>query len=768
MTESPAAAVAGLLGDHQMVVVSNREPYEHRRSRRGIMVHRPVGGLAAALDPVLQAVGGTWVAWGSGDADFDVTDAEGRVRVPPQAPAYTLRRVRLTDDEVEGFYYGYANQALWPLCHLAMQHARFRQQHWEAYQTANRRFAEAALSGLRADAIVWVHDYHLALCPRYLRQRRPDGFVMTFWHIPWPAWDVFRICPQRAELLDGLLGNDLVGLQHPRHVGHFLEAAERELGARVDRDESTVEYDGRLTRVQAFPISVDAGALDQLARSESCQQWMSRLQRRFGLAGRLVALGLDRLDYTKGIPERFRALEALFQRTPSYRERLVFIQKSAPSRTQIKSYRDLQRRVEDEIERLNAAYGTEQWRPIIYLPEPLPQEGLAALYRMADACVVSSLADGMNLVAKEFVACQVDLRGVLVLSELAGARDELPWAVPINPYDAEGFAESLQRALEMDPEERQVRMQHLRTYVAEHDIYRWMAQHLQHVGHLLAAREASHWLLDHADQIRPRVTGRPLALLLDFDGTLAPIAPSPELAALPDSAHEVLRALAGARGVLVAVISGRALDDIRSRVGFPEFVYAGNHGLEVAFGTSVWTLPEAESAREAIGEICRRLRERLSGVAGVVVEDKGLTASIHYRQTPLPQVEEVRVAVLEEAARAPQLTVRQGKQVLDVRPGTAWDKGSAARAILERAYGGDWADRVAAVYIGDDRTDEDAYMALPEPAITVKVGSPTYLTAARYVARDVQDVEAFLRLLAEWRASGAGSPSARGVQPNRG
>jgi trehalose 6-phosphate synthase/phosphatase len=760
---TPVQEIQDLLAGRHLVVVSNREPYEHRRSRRGTMVHRPVGGLVAALDPVLQAVGGTWVAWGSGDADFDVTDREGRVQVPPRGPgtpkiraansrdggAYTLRRVMLSDDEVDGFYYGYANQALWPLCHMAMQHARFRQQHWDLYQTANLRFANATLHEARDDAIVWVHDYHLALCPRYLRQRRPDLFVMTFWHIPWPAWDVFRICPQRAELLDGLLANDLIGLQHPRHVELFMECAERELGARVDREEATVEYDGRLSHVQAFPISVDFAALERIARSEACERWMARLGQRFSLAGRLLALGVDRLDYTKGIPERLRALDLLFQHAPAYRERLVFIQKSAPSRTQIRSYRDLEKRVEEEITRLNTTYGTAQWRPVIHLPEPLPLEGMAALYRMADLCVVSSLADGMNLVAKEFLACQTDHKGVLVLSELAGARDELPWAVPINPYDVEGSAAALQRALEMAPEDRLVRMKHLRAYVAEHDIHAWMAKHLRYAGHLLATRAASHWLLDHADQLRERIAGRPLALLLDFDGTLAPIAPSPELAVLPEPVRETLRDLVR-RKALVGIVSGRSLDDIQRRVGLPGLVYAGNHGLEIAIDGSLWTVPEAAAARETLAEVCRRLQERLRGIPGVIVEDKGLTASVHYRQTPHPRVEEVRTAVLEEAARTPQVVVRQGKQVLELRPAVAWDKGSAARAILERAFGVEWPARAAVVYIGDDRTDEDAFLALADPAVTVKVGSPTYLTAARYVARDVDEVARFLQLLTKW------------------
>jgi alpha,alpha-trehalose-phosphate synthase [UDP-forming]/trehalose-phosphatase len=748
MIDSRATAIRDLLVGRQLVVVSNREPYEHHRSSRGIMVHRPVGGVAAALDPVLQASEGTWVAWGSGDADFEVTDDAGHVRVPLEAPSYTLRRVRLPEAEVDGYYYGYANQGLWPLCHMATQHVRFRPSYWAAYQAANRRFADATLAEVRAEALVWVHDYHLALCPRYLRQGKPDLFIMSFWHIPWPEYGVLRNCPQRGELLDGLLANDLVGLQHPLYVEHFLECAEQELGARVDREESTVEYDGHLTHVQAFPISVDAAALERIASSAACERWMSRLRDRFGLDGRLVALGVDRLDYTKGIPERLRALELLLQRAPGYRERLVFIQKSAPSRTQIKAYRDLQRRVEEEIARINAAHGTQQWRPIIYLPETLPQEGLAALYRMADVCIVSSLADGMNLVAKEFVACQVDHRGVLVLSELAGARDELPWAVPINPYDAEGFAQAVQQALELEPQERLARMKHLRAYVAEHDIFSWMAEHLRYADHLIAARAVSHWVLDDADQIRSRLTGRPLALLVDFDGTLTPIVPFPDLATLPASVRETLSRLAGRRDVLVAVISGRSLDDIRHRVGLPELIYAGNHGLEIAWPDSVWTLPEAESARPDIAEVCRRLRDRLSDVDGVVVEDKGLTASVHFRQTPMSRREEVRVAVLEEAARARQLVVRLGKQALELWPNVAWNKGSAAQTILHRAFGPTWAQQVAVVYLGDDRTDEDAFMALPETAVTVKVGSPTYLTAARYVARDAEDVARFLALLA--------------------
>ncbi|MDR7587961.1 MAG: bifunctional alpha,alpha-trehalose-phosphate synthase (UDP-forming)/trehalose-phosphatase [Armatimonadota bacterium] len=744
-----------ILGDRPLVVVSNREPYEHRHSARGVMVHRPAGGLVAALDPVLRAVGGTWVAWGSGDADFDVADTSGCVAVPPDAPRYTLRRVALDPADVRAFYYGYANQALWPLCHMALGQARFSRSHWEAYRRVNRRFAEAAAEAAPPGALVWVHDYHLALCPQMIREIRPDACVMTFWHIPWPAWDVFRACPQRVELLEGLLGADLVGVQHPRHVSHFLECAERELGASPDREAGAVVYRRRRTAVRAFPISVDFAALDRIARSPACEQWMGRLQQRYGLAGRLVALGVDRLDYTKGIPERLRALRQLLARRPHYRGRLVFVQKSAPSRTAIPAYRDLQQQVEAEIARINDRYGTAQWRPVLYLPEPLPLEGMAALYRMADVCVVSSLADGMNLVAKEFVACQVDRRGVLVCSELAGAHDELPWAVSINPYDTEGTADALERALEMDPEERLVRMTHLRAAVRDRDVYAWVGDHLRAGLRVMATRAATWRLRDHRKDVAAALAGRPLAVLLDFDGTLAPLAESPALAALPEQVRGTLARLSAGRAALVAVISGRALDDVRERVGLPGLVYAGNHGLEIS-ADDRWVHPDAHAVRPAVAACARRLRERLADVPGVLVEDKGLSASVHYRSAPHPLVERVRTAVFEEAVRASgALTVRPAHRALEIRPQVEWDKGSAARQILRRLFGERWEERVAVVCVGDDQTDEDLFAAMPPGAVTVRVGADPAATTARFVARDADEVREFLAWLVE-EASRAG------------
>jgi alpha,alpha-trehalose-phosphate synthase [UDP-forming]/trehalose-phosphatase len=756
------------LGARQLVVVSNREPYVHRRGLAGIEVENPPGGLVAALDPVLQAAGGTWIAWGSGDADFDVTDAEGRVRVPPGAESYTLRRVRLTKDAVERFYHGYANQSLWPLFHLAVDKARFAARYWSAYQNVNRRFAAAARDAVSGDSVVWIQDYHLAMCPGYLREALPDAFLMQFWHIPWPSWDVFRICPQSAELVEGLLANDLLAFHLPRHVENFMDCAQQELGADIDRLEGIVEYAGRRTQVQAMPISIDVGMWERLAGSQDCERWVRRLRRRYGLRDRLVGVGVDRLDYTKGIPERLRAIDVLFQRYPDLRGRFVFIQKSARSRTRIRAYRDLQQHVESAIQRINAAYGTETWRPIVHMPQSLSPAGMAALYRMADICVVSSLQDGMNLVAKEYVAAQVDGHGVLVLSELAGASDESPWAVSINPFDIDGTAEALLHALRMPAADRQERMEQMRGHLRQHDIYHWVEHHFRAAGHLLAERAATRSILGDLDHLRQLVDSRErLAVLLDFDGTLAPIADRPEDAVLPPLTRALLARLARGVRCHIAVISGRSLDDLKTRVGLPDVVYVGNHGFEIAGPGWAAERKDAVEVRELIAACSARLRERLEGVRGALVEDKGLGASVHYRLVRRDQVEQVRQVVLQEVAQLPpgKVEIRRGKMVLELRPAIDWDKGRAAVWLLQQLVGKDWQSRCAVIYAGDDRTDEDAFLALGELAATIAVGPGQYPTAARYMVRGVSELTQVLQAVQSWRAPGEIAVRRVGVRP---
>jgi trehalose 6-phosphate synthase len=457
-------------GGAKLIVVANREPYIHRFRDGAVEVMRPVGGLTAALDPVMRACGGVWVGHGSGDADRQTADARGRVRVPPERPSYTLRRVWLTPEQEGGYYYGFANSSLWPLCHQVYRRPTFDPGHWAAYRRVNELFAAAVLEEARGGpAIVFVQDYHFALLPRLLKRARPDLTVAQFWHIPWPNPETFRVCPWAAELLDGMLGNDLLGFHTQHHCNNFLETVDRTVESRTCRDRFSVSRGGQTTTVQPFPISVDpdlaAGYLD------GWEERVAGLRRAYGLGDRPLLVGVDRVDYTKGIPERLRAVDRLLELRPELRGRFHLVQLGAPSRTDLAEYRDLNAEVRGLADRVNGRHGTADWRPVVFVNEHCGPELIYPLYRAAAGCVVSSLHDGMNLVAKEFVTARDDEQGVLVLSEFAGAARELTDAVVVNPFDVDGLAAGLHAALTMPPAERQRRMRRMRAQVADSNIY---------------------------------------------------------------------------------------------------------------------------------------------------------------------------------------------------------------------------------------------------------------------------------------------------------
>lgn len=472
------AFVEGVLPGRQVVIVSNREPYVHlyREENGGVRWVVPAGGLVTALDPVMRVTGGTWVAHGSGEADFEVADAEGRVPVPPDDPSYTLKRIALSREEEDGYYYGFANSALWPLCHQAFVRPQFRRGDWESYRAVNERFAEAIAAELTGERpVVFIQDYHFALLPRMLKARRPDAVVGQFWHIPWPHREAFRVCPWSTELLDGLLGNDLLGFQTPQHAVNFLNTADRELESRMDPAAQTVTRRGKTTYVRAYPISVDPAVLTASAAPEALAARSAALRQRYGVAGGRVGIGVDRVDYTKGIPDKLRALDVFFARYPQWRERFTFVQVGAVSRTRLAQYRALGEEIEQLVDELTWKYQRGRWRPVVYLPGLYDHRDLAAFYRMGDVCFVASLHDGMNLVAKEYVAARPDDSGALLLSEFAGAARELGDAYIVNPYDAEGCAEALRAALEAPPEENARRMARMRDTVQTHTVYRWAA-----------------------------------------------------------------------------------------------------------------------------------------------------------------------------------------------------------------------------------------------------------------------------------------------------
>jgi trehalose 6-phosphate synthase len=473
------------LGGAKLIVVANREPYIHRYRDGEVEWIRPAGGLTTALDPVMQACGGVWVAHGSGDADAEVCDEFGRVRVPPDDPSYVLRRVWLSREDEEGYYYGFANSTLWPLCHQVFCRPTFEPPDWEVYQKVNRTFAEAVLEeALGGPALVFVQDYHFALVPRMLKAARPDLVVAQFWHIPWPNPEKFLVCPWANELLDGMLGNDLLGFQTQHDCNNFLDTVDRTLECRIDRERFAVARGGQDTTVKPFPISVDPG----LATEYLGDDWERRaltIRKKYRLGRRPLLVGVDRVDYTKGIPERLRGVARLLEKYPELRGQFHFVQVGAPSRTHLSAYRDLTEEVNDLADRINWEYGTDAWRPVVFLNEHHGPEEIFVLYRMAAGCVVSSLHDGMNLVAKEFVTARTDERGVLVLSKFTGAARELPDAVLVNPFDVEQVADGLAAALTMPLEEQERRIRRMRAQVEDHNIYRWAGMLLSAIGKLV-------------------------------------------------------------------------------------------------------------------------------------------------------------------------------------------------------------------------------------------------------------------------------------------
>jgi trehalose 6-phosphate synthase len=471
-----------MAGRRSILVVSNREPYLHRRDAEGGVewVHTP-GGVSVALDALMRERGGVWIAHGAGDADREVVDDHDRVGVPPDHPSYTLRRIWLSPDEEQRYYNGFSNEGLWPLCHVAHIRPVFRTEDWEAYREVNRRFAAAAAEESReaGSTVVFINDYHMALVAEELKALRPGMRTAIFWHIPWPHPDRLRICPWRREVMAGLLANDLVAFQLDRDRRNFLTACRDEFQARVR--EGRVHIDGRSTRVVTAPIGVDFDRINDMAGDPSMAGEMDRVRRELDLTSPVIGVGVDRLDYTKGIPERLHAIDRLLALRPELARDLTFAQVGVPSRSAIDSYAGIERQIDEQVAAINARHrrGRDDEGPIRYRKIALKVRKLTALFRLADFCIVSSLHDGMNLVAKEFVASRGDNDGVLVLSEMAGAAQELRDAVIINPYDIDGFAARLGEAIDMPRAERRRRMQSMRHVVAGRDVFAWASDILE-------------------------------------------------------------------------------------------------------------------------------------------------------------------------------------------------------------------------------------------------------------------------------------------------
>jgi alpha,alpha-trehalose-phosphate synthase [UDP-forming] len=462
------------LRGYRFILVSNREPYLHRYDSHEIECVQPASGLSTALEPIMRTCGGVWIAHGSGDADRAMVDARNCVSVPPDEPRFTLRRVWLTEQQERLYYDGLANQCLWPLCHIVFTRPAFNPAEWRAYREVNEIFARAVVEEAGdAPALVFIQDYHFALLPRLVKRENPNLIVAQFWHIPWPNPEVFRGFPWKEELLDGMLGSDLLGFHLRFHCQNFLETVDSMLEAKVDRERLEITRGGKTTTIRPFPISIDFEDQVAVAKGPLAQEAMDQWRRELGLHDEYIGIGIDRVDYTKGICERLRALDRFLDRNPSYRGRIVFVQVAAPSRARILLYKRLEEEIRALVEEINRKWSDGAWRAIILIEQCVRRVPLTALYRLADFCIVSSLHDGMNVVAKEYVATRFDETGVLILSDFAGASRELTDAMVVNPFDEDELSNAVLRALQMPQEERTRRMKKMRAVVAENNIYRW-------------------------------------------------------------------------------------------------------------------------------------------------------------------------------------------------------------------------------------------------------------------------------------------------------
>jgi len=462
------------LKDYLFIVVSNREPYVHIRSEQAIQCTIPASGLTVALDPVMQACGGTWIAHGSGDADKEVVDSVNKISVPPDNPKYSLKRVWLSKEDEDGYYYGFANEALWPLCHIVYTRPIFRESNWNVYKKVNESFASNVLEEVGdRKAFVFIQDYQLALVAKMIKARNDKIITAQFWHIPWPNPEAFRICPWQKEILEGLLSNDLLGFHIRYNCNNFMDTVNRVLEARVDFERYEITFNNHKTAIRPFPISVDFEEFSRAAQSDNTTAEIDKIKTALGLQDELIGIGIERFDYTKGIPDRFRAIDRFFEKYPQYLGKMTFIQAGVPSRIYIDAYKALNKEIDTLVEQINWKYTADWWKPIILWRENLPPLTLLALRRMADFCIVSSLHDGMNLVAKEYVASRFDEDGVLILSPFTGSARELTDALLVNPYATDYFAEAIKTAIEMPEDERQNRMRKMRNIVQENNIYKW-------------------------------------------------------------------------------------------------------------------------------------------------------------------------------------------------------------------------------------------------------------------------------------------------------
>ncbi|XP_050535102.1 uncharacterized protein LOC126902117 [Daktulosphaira vitifoliae] len=722
----------------KLIVVANRLPFILKRNDQTKKWERKAsaGGLVTAVAPVVVQGNGVWIGWPG------VHLEEGE-KIPESNPNDMTPTAGLRSDRVvavnfdsqtfDSYYNGCCNGTFWPLFHSMPDRAQFSVDTWKSYCIVNKEFASktvSALENLSVDdtesgtPLVWLHDYHLMLAANSIRNAADEKnlkFKLGFFlHIPFPPWDIFRLFPWADEILQGMLGCDMVGFHIEDYCLNFVECCQRRLGCRVDRKNLLVEHGGRTVRIRPLPIGIPFDRFVQMAEQAPAVISTS-LQ---------LVLGVDRLDYTKGLVHRLKAFEVLLERYPQHRGKVALMQVAVPSRTDVKEYQDLKEEMDQLVGRINGRFTTPNWSPIRYIYGYVSQDELAAFYRDSAVAMVTPLRDGMNLVAKEFVACQIkEPPGVLIVSPFAGAGEMMHEALICNPYELTEAADTLHRALTMPEDERMLRMRCLRRREKIHNVDYWMRSFLKAMGTLISEdgddvlpTTMQPVTLQDFDDYLSKYIGNTnkLALLLDYDGTLAPLAPHPDLAILPVETKSVLERLANMSDVYIAIISGRNVHNVKDMVGIEGLTYAGNHGLEILHPDgSRFVHPMPKEYEVKVIDLLKSLQEQVCK-DGAWVENKGTLLTFHYREVPVdlrPELASVAQRLIEEAG----FKAGQAHCAIEAKPPVQWNKGRASLYILRTAFGLDWSERIRIIYAGDDVTDEDAMQALKGMAATFRV-----------------------------------------------
>ncbi|MEO7986452.1 MAG: bifunctional alpha,alpha-trehalose-phosphate synthase (UDP-forming)/trehalose-phosphatase [Gemmatimonadales bacterium] len=724
----------------RVLIVANRLPITVKVSETGVEVERSSGGLATGLQGPHEQSDGLWIGWSGTTEELS---PERQTELNDKLEAMRLVAVPLSVDQVTRYYEGFSNGVLWPLFHYLLEQIPLQVSDWDAYVEANERFADVVAAHYRPGDLIWVHDYQLLLLPALLRKRIPDARIGFFLHIPFPSEELFRTLPARERILEGLLGADLVGFHTPAYLRHFATSLIDILGISVDIDR--VQLPDREVRLGVFPMGIDAATFAALSVDPAVVAEAKAIR---GDGSVRVLVGVDRLDYTKGIPRRLLAYERMLLTHPELRERVRLLQVAVPSRTGVGAYQDFRTLVDQLVGKINGSFGTPRWVPVHYIFRSLSEPDLVALYRAADVMLVTPLRDGMNLVAKEFLASRSDGDGVLVLSEFAGAAWELPEAVRVNPYDVEGAAEVYYRALTMPVEERRARLAPLRSRVQSFDVHRWVASFLEQLEEstpivpprgppagAAAAREALTRRLAETDA---------LLLLLDYDGTLVPFAATPDLARPDPGLVSLLGAAAARPDTEVHVVSGRARDALDHWLGhLPVWLHAEHAFWSRAPDSKEW-VPAAEPGGSWREPVLAILRDITARTPGSLIEAKAAAIAWHYRmadpETGARRANELRLHLNQVLSNQP-VEILPGHRLLEIRPYGIHKGRIVAQLSAERLAG------TAVVAIGDDRTDEDLFAALPPEAITIRVGPGP--TRARFRLEGIGAVRALLQAIVD-------------------